>query len=305
MFIFVARRLLFMVPTLWLVATLTFFLVRLAPGGPFLAEQDSPKAARERLLVKYGLDRPLVEQYLRFLGNTARLDFGPSYKKPSMEVREIIAARLPVSLALGGMALVLALCLGIPLGAFAAARKNSAWDHLAMFTAILGVSIPNFVLGPLLVMLFSLQLYWFPPALWTGWDHKVLPVITLSAVYVAYIARLTRGGMMEVLGQDYVRTARAKGLGEWAVVGRHALKPGLLPVLTFLGPATAGVLTGSIAVEAVFAVPGLGSQLYSAAVNRDYTLVLGVVLFYAVLLMFMNLLVDVLYTWMDPRVELQ
>ena len=293
-----------MLPTLWVIATLTFFMIRLAPGGPFLAENDIPKAAKERLEAKFGLDQPLASQYLRFLGNAARLDFGPSYRSPSRQVREILLQKFPVSLALGGLALSVALLLGGTLGLLAAWRKNSALDYLSMSTALLGVSIPNFVLGPLLVLVFSLQLYWFPPALWGSWEHRVLPVATLSAIYMAYIARLTRGGMVEVLGQDFIRTARAKGLSEPRVVLGHALRLGVLPLVSFLGPATAGVLTGSVVVESIFNVPGLGRQIYSAAINRDYTLVLGAVLFYAGFLLVLNLIVDVLYTRLDPRVQL-
>jgi oligopeptide transport system permease protein len=301
---FVARRALMMIPTLWVIATLTFFMLRLAPGGPFLAEREIPARARAALGARYGLDRPLVEQYGRFLLNTVRLDFGPSYKRPALQVREIIGQSFPVSLELGGLALGWALIVGGVLGVLAAWRRNGWLDYASMSTALLGVSIPNFVLGPLLVLAFSLHLYWFPPAQWSAWPHRVLPVLTLSAVYTAYVARLTRAGMVEVLGQDYIRTARAKGLPEHVVVGRHALRPGLLPLVSFLGPAAAGIVTGSVAVESIFAVPGLGRQLYTAALNRDYTVVLGTVLFYAALLLVLNLVVDVLYARLDPRVEL-
>jgi oligopeptide transport system permease protein len=302
---FIARRALLMIPTLWVIATLTFFMLRLAPGGPFLAERDIPTRARAALAARYGLDRPLIEQYGRFLVHAAQLDFGPSYKRPALQVREIIAQAFPVSLSLGALALGWALLVGGLLGALAAYRRNTWLDYLSMSTALLGVSIPNFVLGPLLVLAFSLNLYWFPPAQWSTWPHRVLPVVTLSAVYAATIARLMRAGMVEVLGQDYIRTARAKGLPESQVVGRHALRPGVLPLVSYLGPATAGIVTGSVAVESIFAVPGLGRQLYAAAINRDYTVVLGTVLFYAALLLVLNLLVDILYARLDPRVELR
>jgi len=301
---FVARRLLLMVPTLWAVATLTFFMLRLAPGGPFLAERDIPAPARAALAARYGLDRPLAVQYVRFLGNAARLDFGPSYRRPSLQVREIIAQAFPVSLALGGLALGWALVVGGALGVLAAWRRNRWADYLSLSVALLGVSVPNFVLGPMLVLVFSLHLYWLPPALWAGWPHPVLPVVTLSALYAAYIARLTRAGMAETLGQDFIRTARAKGLPEARVLGVHALRAGALPVVSYLGPAAAGLVTGSVAVESIFAVPGLGRQLYAAALNRDYTVVLGTVLFYAALLLVLNLVVDILYARLDPRVEL-
>jgi oligopeptide transport system permease protein len=302
---FVARRLLLFVPTLWVIATLTFFLVRLAPGGPFNAERDIPQAARAALAQKYGLDRPLAEQYATFLARAVRLDFGPSYKFPTRQVREIIIEGFRVSGELGGWALLVALLVGIPLGVIAALRQNTAADAAVMAAALAGVSIPNFVLGPLLVLAFSLGLYWLPPALWEGPQSRVLPVLTLAAAYIAYVARLTRAGMLEVLRQDFIRTARAKGLPERVVVIKHALRLGLLPVLSYLGPAAAAIIMGSLVVEQVFAVPGLGRYLVNGAFNRDYTLVMGVVLFYATFLMALNLLVDLAYAWLDPRVELE
>jgi len=305
MITYLVRRVLLMVPTLWAIATLTFFLVRLAPGGPFLAEKDIPAPIVHALEQKYGLDRPLGVQYVRFLANAARFDFGPSYRFPARPVREIILEGLPVSAELGGWALLLALVFGVPLGVIAATRQNAPADHAAMGLALAGVSIPSFVLGPVLVLVFSLTLFWFPPALWLTPSSRVLPVVTLAVPYLAYIARLTRGGMLEVLRQDFVRTARAKGLPERAVVGKHALKVGVLPVVSYLGPAAAGIVMGSIAVETIFGVPGTGRYLVNAAFNRDYTLVMGVLLFYAVLLMTFNLLVDIAYTWLDPRVELR
>jgi oligopeptide transport system permease protein len=205
---FLLKRLLWMIPTLWIIATITFFLMRLAPGGPFMAEKDIPEAIKANIEQKYGLDKPLPEQYLIFMGNLVRLDFGPSYKFPSRTVREMIATGLPISLELGAYALIFALVLGIPAGILAALRQNRALDHSIMGTAMLGVSMPDFVLGPLLIFIFSLTLFWFPPALWEGPINKILPTITLGSIYVAYIARLTRGGMLEVIRQDYIRTAR-------------------------------------------------------------------------------------------------
>jgi oligopeptide transport system permease protein len=301
---FVARRLLLMVPTLWVIASLTFFMMRLAPGGPFVSERDIPAAAHAQLLHKYGLDRPLGEQYARFLVNSARLDFGPSYKYPTRQVRDMIAEGFRVSAELGGWALLVALAFGIPLGVVAAVRQNTLVDAAAMTAALAGVSIPNFVLGPLLVLVFSLTLYWLPPALWQGPHSRVLPVLTLAAAYVAYVARLARAGMLEVLRQDFIRTARAKGLPERSVVAKHALRLGILPVVSYTGPAAARIIMGSIVVETLFAIPGLGRYLVNGAFNRDYTLVMGVVLFYAAFLMLLNLAVDVLYARLDPRVEL-
>jgi oligopeptide transport system permease protein len=302
---YVLRRLLLLVPTLWVIATLTFFLVRLAPGGPFNAEREIPAAARAALARQYGLDRPLPAQYAAFLAHAARLDFGPSYEFPARPVREIIVEGFRVSAELGGWALLVALLAGIPLGVVAALRRNTATDAAVMAAALAGVSIPNFVLGPLLVLAFALGLYWLPPALWDGPANRVLPVLTLSAAYVAYVARLTRAGMLEVLREDFVRTARAKGLPERLVVLKHALRLGLLPVVSYLGPAAAAVIMGSLVVEEVFAIPGLGRYLVNGAFNRDYTLVTGVVLFYAAFLLVLNLIVDLAHAWLDPRVELR
>jgi oligopeptide transport system permease protein len=301
---FVLRRVLLMVPTLLVIGTLTFALMRLAPGGPFMSDKEIPPTAKQELLHRYGLDRPLLQQYVTFLGNIARFDFGPSYKYPDRQVREIILQGFGVSVELGGWALLLSLLLGIPIGVVAAVRQNQTVDFVAMTAALAGVSVPNFVLGPVLVLAFALSFTWLPAALWTGPASRVLPVLALSVSYVAYIARLTRAGMLEVLRQDYIRTARAKGLSERVVVLKHALKLGILPVVSYLGPAAARIIMGSIVIEQIFAVPGLGRYLVVGAVNRDYTLVMGVVIFYASFLLVLNLLVDVAYSWLDPRVEL-
>jgi oligopeptide transport system permease protein len=301
---FILRRLLFFVPTLWVIATITFFLMRQAPGGPFQSEREIPAVVKAQLEQKYGLDRPLHEQYLRFLGNAVRGDFGPSYRYTGRQVTEIIAEAFPVSAELGGWALLIAIVLGVPIGVLAATRQNTGADFAAMAAALGGVSIPNFVLGPVLVLGLSLTWFLLPPALWTGPESRILPVLTLATAYVAYIARLTRAGMLEVLRQDFTRTARAKGLSEPVVVFKHAMKLGILPVVSYLGPAAARVMMGSIVVETIFAVPGMGRYLVNAAFNRDYTLVMGEVLFYAAFLMLLNLVVDVAYSWLDPRVEL-
>jgi oligopeptide transport system permease protein len=293
-----------MVPTLLVIATLTFVLMRLAPGGPFMSERDIPARVKQELLHRYGLDRPLHEQYLAFLGNAVKLEFGPSYKYPDRQVKEIIAQGFAVSAELGAWALLLALAIGIPVGTVAAVRQNQAVDFAAMTAALAGVSIPNFVLGPVLVMIFALTLLVLPAALWSGPESRILPVLALCVSYVAYIARLTRAGMLEILRQDYIRTARAKGLAERVVVVKHALKLGVLPVVSYLGPAAARIIMGSIVIEQIFAIPGLGRYLVVGAVNRDYTLVMGVVLFYASFLLVLNLVVDLAYSWLDPRVEL-
>ena len=304
MIVFVTRRLLLFIPTLLVIATITFFMIRLAPGGPFMSEKAIPESVKAQLMKRYGLDQPLGVQYLRFLSHAARLDFGPSYKFPARQVREIIVEGFRVSALLGGLSLLLALLIGVPIGVLAALRQNSAVDHTVMGLALAGVSVPNFVLGPVLVLGLSLSLFLFPPALWHGPQSWVLPVLTLSTAYVAYIARLTRAGMLEVLNQDFIRTARAKGVHERNVVFKHGLRLGILPVVSYLGPAAARVIMGSIVVESIFQVPGLGRHLVNAAFNRDYTLVLGIVLFYAGFLMTLNLIVDIAYSWLDPRVEL-
>ena len=302
---FVLRRLLAMIPTLWAIVTITFFLLRLAPGGPFLAEREIPAEARATLAARYGLDQPLHVQYGRYLANVVRLDFGPSYRFPSRSVREIILGALPVSLELGAWAIAIALLVGVPLGTVAALRQNTIWDYGPMSAALLGISVPNFVLGPILVFVFALSLRWLPPALWGPPQSKILPAFTLAALYIAYIARLARGGMLEITRADFIRTARAKGLSETTVVCRHALRGGLLPVVSFLGPALARAVTGSIVVEKIFAIPGVGQYFVNAAFNRDYTLVMGIVIFYAGFLIVFNLLVDVMYGVLDPRVRLE
>ena len=304
MITYVLRRILLMVPTLLVIGTLTFALMRLAPGGPFMSDKEIPAKAKQELMHRYGLDRPLPQQYVAFLGNIVRFDFGPSYKYPDRQVREIILQGFGVSVELGGWALLLSLLVGIPVGALAAVKQNQPIDFVAMTGALAGVSVPNFVLGPVLVLVFALSLTWLPAALWTGPTSRILPVLALSVSYVAYIARLTRAGMLEVLRQDYIRTARAKGLGETVVVAKHALRLGILPVVSYIGPAAARIMMGSIVVESIFSIPGLGRYLVNAAFNRDYTLVLGEVLFYASFLMVLNLVIDVAYTRLDPRVEL-
>ncbi|UCE04286.1 MAG: ABC transporter permease subunit [Candidatus Latescibacterota bacterium] len=294
-----------MIPTMLAIITITFFIIRLAPGGPFMSEREIPREARTALNAKYGLDEPLLVQYGRYIHNVVRLDFGPSYKFPSRAVRDIIFESLPVSLELGIYAILLALLIGIPVGSVAALKQNTVWDYAPMSLAMLGVSIPNFVLGPMLIFLFALTLRWLPPALWGPPQHKILPALTLAAIYIAYIARLTRGGMLEITRADFMRTARAKGLPEATIVTRHALRGGLLPVVSFLGPAMARAVTGSIVVEKIFAVPGVGQHFVNGAFNRDYTLVMGVVIFYAGFLILFNLVVDLAYAFLDPRVKLE
>lgn len=301
---FILKRLATFVPVLLAIITITFFMVRIAPGGPFDEERKVPEETMRQLEKAYNLDAPLYRQYLDYLGGVLRGDLGPSFKKPSRTVTEWIILKLPVSLELGVYALLIALAIGLPAGILAATRPNSMQDYVPMSVAMGGICIPNFVLGPLLVLVFSLWLGWLPVTGWTTPAEKILPSITLGAVYAAYIARLTRGGMLEVMGQDYIRTARAKGLSETAVVLKHGLRGGLLPVIAFLGPATAGLLTGSFVIEKIFLIPGLGREFVDAAFNRDYTMIMGTVLVYATLVLVLNLVADILQALLDPRVRM-
>ena len=305
MFRFIVRRLLVTIPMVLVVLTLTWSLIRLAPGNFYSGERALPAAIERNIREKYGLDRPWYVQYGKMIGNTARGDFGTSLRYEGQTVNEILGRTIPVSAAIGIMAYALALVVGVTAGTIAAVRQNSRFDYGSMTFAMLGISMPNFVLGPLLVLLFSLTLYWFPPARWDGVPSRsmVLPVLTLSAIYMAYIARLARAGMLEVLRSDYIRTARAKGLDERHIVIRHAMRGGLLPVLSFSGPALAILVTGTVVVERIFALPGVGNYFINANLNRDEPLVLGIVAFISVVILCFNLLVDVAYGFIDPRVR--
>lgn len=301
---FILRRLLVIVPMLLVVVSLTWALIRLAPGNFYSGEKKLPAAIERNIREKYGLDRPWYVQYGRMLSNTVRGDFGESLKYPGTTVNAILAATLPVSATLGVLAYLLALVVGITAGTLAALRQNSRVDYASMTIAMLGISMPNFVLGPSLVFLFALSWYWLPPARWEGFGvHMVLPVLTLSAVYMAYIARLTRSGMLEVLRSNYIRTARAKGLSEFDVIVRHAVRGGLLPVVSFSGPALAFLISGAVVVERIFALPGLGNYFINANLNRDEPLIIGIVAFMSIAVLIFNLLVDVAYALFDPRIR--
>ncbi len=376
---FILLRLLQAVPVLFIIATITFFMVRLAPGGPFTEEKTIPEEIRKRMEEHYGLDRPLWEQYLLYFGliskevDKHRLEFadsseeteyapendaftvtvtregdivtsgqsqgqwyvrpvpdaerisnnkevlifrrersgllfgelGPSFKYIGWSVEDLIGRSFPVSLQLGLCALAIALAIGLPAGVIAALKKNSLFDYIPMSTAMLGICLPTFVMGPLLILIFSSGLGWFSPMGWYTWSDMVLPSLTLGLYYAAYVARLTRGGMLEILGQDFIRTARAKGASELRVILRHSLRGGLLPVVSFLGPAFAGLISGSFVIETIFSIPGLGKFFVTAAFNRDYTMVIGTVLFYAALIILMNLLVDIVQAWLNPRTRLE
>lgn len=297
----IARRLLQAIPTLWIIATATFVLLRLAPGGPFDSEKPVSDEIKLQIEAHYGLDDPLHVQYLHYLGNLLRGDLGPSYQYAGWEVQEVIAQAFPVSLELGLWALLIALAIGIPLGVLAALRHNQAAESVLMAIATLGICLPSFVIGPILILAFALTLDWFNPLGWNFSSDRILPALTLGLMYAAYIARLARGGMLEVLQNDWIRSARAKGLPAWTVIRRHAMRSAMQPVISFLGPAAAGLISGSFVVETLFFIPGLGPFFVNAALNRDYTLVMGTVLFYAVLIISFNLIVDLIQMWLQPR----
>jgi oligopeptide transport system permease protein len=293
------------IPTLFIIVTVTFFLMRAAPGGPFDQEQTLPPEIMANLQSAYGLDRPIWAQFGRYLGALAHGDFGPSFKYKDFTVTELIRQGFPVTLELGLIALSVALVVGIPVGIFAALHHNSAADYATMSLAVLGLAIPTFVVLPFLGLLFGVYLHWLPIA---GWDpgsirHLALPTVALALPPLAYIARLTRGSMLEVLRSHFIRTAFAKGLPLRTVILRHALRPALVPVVSFLVPAVASIMTGSLVVESIAGLPGIGRYLVQGALNRDYTLVLGMVIIYSTLLIGMGLLVDLLYAWLDPRVR--
>ncbi|MCA1618860.1 MAG: ABC transporter permease subunit [Acidobacteria bacterium] len=305
MFRFIVRRLIVTVPMVLIVISLTWALIRLAPGNFYEGEKKLPASIEKNIRAKYGLDQPMYVQYGRVMGNILRLDFGNSLRYENETVNDILKRTVPVSAVIGFCAYTLALVVGITFGTLAALKQNSKLDYASMGLAMLGISMPNFVLGPILVLVFSLSLYWLPPARWGGFPswNILLPVITLSAVYMAYIARLTRAGMLEVLRSDYIRTARAKGLTERQVVMRHALRGGLLPVVSFTGPALAILITGTVVVERIFALPGLGNYFINANLNRDEPLILGIVAFASILVLIFNLLVDIAYGFIDPRIR--
>ena len=305
MFVYFLRRLFAMIPVLFIIITLAFFLIRFSPGNPFDDLRMQDPLVIERLEQRYGLDQPLWVQYYRYISGLLQGDFGPSFKHKDFTVTELIGQGFPVSLRIGVSALVLALVLGIGLGTLAALRRNTAIDHGVMFLAMTGVAVPTFVLAPLMVLCFAVYLGWLPAAGWNGGtlENMVLPVIAMALPYVAYIARLMRGSMIEVLRSDFIRTARAKGLPQRTVVSRHAMKSALLPVVSFLGPAAAGIITGSLVIEEIFQLPGVGRYFVRGALNRDFPLVMGVIILYATLILVFNLLVDLSYRLMDPQVE--
>lgn len=301
---YILRRLFGSVITLFCIITLTFFMIRLAPGGPFDAERAFPPEVLKNIEARFDLDRPLPVQYGLYMKRILlEGDLGPSTRYAERSVNDLLAPAIGFSLILGGGALVTALLIGLFAGLMAALNHNKKLDYIPMMAAMVGISTPEFVLGNILVIIFALILGWFPVAGVADWQSYVLPCVTLGLVFASSVARLTRGGMLEVLGQDFIRTAKAKGLSRKRILVRHSLKGGLLPLVSFLGPATAGMMTGSIVVEKIFAIPGMGNLLIESAINRDYTLSLGCVIVFAILILFFNLVVDLLYGFLDPRVS--
>jgi oligopeptide transport system permease protein len=303
---FIISRLLQAIPVLLVVISVTFLLIHSAPGGPFSDEKAVPPEVARALEAQYNLDQPLWQQYTSYLGDVLRGDFGPSFKYSGRTVNELIAAGLPVTAELALYAMLVALFIGISAGVFAAIRPNTLQDYIPMSAAMLGICMPSFLLGPILILVFGIQLEWLPIS---GWGDipgdKILPAITLGTGYAAYIARLSRGGMLEVLSQDFIRTARAKGLSEPLIIFKHALRGGLIPVIAFLGPAFAGLLGGSFVVETIFQIPGLGRFYVTSAFNRDYTMILGMTIFFAGLIIVFNLLSDLIALWLNPKLRQQ
>jgi len=291
---------------MFVIITISFFLIRFAPGGPFSGEKNLPEQVIENMLKKYHMDEPLFNQYIRYFSEVLRGDFGPSLKYKETTVNELIAQTFPNSIILGSLALALALFLGIGFGIISALKQNKWQDYMTMSLAVLGISVPLFVIGPILQVVFALKLKWVPVAGWIGrnWPLTlILPVITLAFPYFAYIARLSRASILEVLRSDYVRTARAKGLKESVVIVKHVLKGAMLPIVSYLGPAFAGILTGSLVVESVFAIPGVGRVFVQSALNRDYPLIMGEVVIFGLILVVMNFIVDIVYGLLDPRIS--
>jgi oligopeptide transport system permease protein len=300
---YILKRLLTMIPVFFLVVTVVFFMIRFAPGGPFSAEKKVPPQVLKNLEAKYHMDEPLMRQYFRYLGDLAHFDLGPSFKHSNRTVNEIIGESLPVSMELGLISLAWALLIGISAGGLAALKPNSAYDYVPMSISILGICLPTFVIGPVLVLIFGLWLNWLPVAGWDSWKDRILPSLTLGFAYAAYISRLTRGGFMEIRHQDFIRTARAKGLSERQILMKHAFRGGILPVVSYLGPALAGIITGALVTETIFNIPGLGRFFIESALNRDYTVVMGTSLLYFSLIFLCNFLVDIVYVLLDPRVK--
>jgi len=306
MILFVLKRLAIAIPTLLVLIILSFVLMKVAPGNPFTGEKNLPRDVLNNIYARYGLDKPLWQQLLEYIWNiVAHFDFGPSFKYKDRSVNEIIAQGFPVTLTYGFWAFIVAAGIGISMGVIAAVKQNSWADYLAVGVTIGGQVIPNFVLAPILVLIFTLWLHWLPGGGWNDgkWNYVVMPVIALSATYLANIARITRSSMLEVLHSNFIRTARAKGLPGWKVVTKHALKPALLPVVSYLGPVFVGMITGSVVIDLYFSTGGIGQWFVNSALNRDYSTMLGVTILLGALTIAGNLVVDVLYAWIDPKIR--
>lgn len=304
MFKQVVGRFLSMLLVLWVIVTATFVLMHAIPGGPFTAEKALPEAVLKNIEARYHLNDSLPKQYMDYLGNLLQGDLGPSFKYESRTVNEIIAESFPVSAELGLVAVSISVLIGIPAGMAGALYHNRWPDHLVMLLATFGISVPSFILATVLIYIFALWLNLLPAAMWGSPEFVVLPAIALAGMPTAFIARLTRSSMLEVLTQDYIRTARSKGLPQLTILCRHALKNALLPVVTYLGPMIAAIFTGSFVIESIFAIPGLGRHFVTSIYNRDYTVILGITIFYSAILVFMNFLVDLTYVWLDPRIKI-
>lgn len=304
---FIIRRLISLIPTLFLIVTFSFFIMKVAPGGPFSAERNPPPEVLANINKVYHLDEPIPKQYVRYLGNMLRGDLGPSFRYKDYTVNDLIGNTMPNSLILGITALCSALFFGLLVGLVSAVKRNSIADYASMSVAVIGISVPLFVVGPLLMLLFAVKLKWLPTSGWItgrqGLKTLVMPALALSLPYFAYIARLSRASVLEVLRSDYIRTAYAKGLSYPVVLFKHALKGAMLPVISYLGPAFAGIITGSVVIEKIFLVPGLGTFFVQSALNRDYTLIMGTVVMYSIILILMNFVVDILYAVIDPRIS--
>ena len=304
---FIIRRLVSLIPTLFLIVTFSFFIMKAAPGGPFSAERSVPPEVLANINKVYHLDEPLMKQYVRYLGDMLQGNLGPSFRYKDYTVNELIGNTLPNSLILGITALCGALFFGLLVGLISAVKRNSFADYAAMSVAVIGISVPLFVIGPILMFIFAVKLKWLPTSGWItgrqGLKTLVMPALALSLPYFAYIARLSRASILEVLRSDYIRTAYAKGLSYPAVLFKHALKGAMLPVISYLGPAFAGIITGSVVIEKIFLVPGLGTFFVQSSLNRDYTLIMGTVVMYSVILILMNFFVDILYAVIDPRIS--
>lgn len=302
---YILKRLGMAFVTVWLVATLTFFLMNMVPGGPFLSEKAVSPKAMKALEAKYGLDKPLFEQYLTYIGDAVHGDFGDSLKQRGRTVSKIISTKFPISARLGGMAVLVAFCIGVPLGCISALNRGKIGDNIIIVIATCGIAVPSFVICTMLMYVFGVRLGWLPTLGLSTWKHYIMPVIALAFYPTAYITRLMRSSMLDVLGQDYMRTAKAKGLNQFVSLFKHALRNAILPIVTYMGPLLAYTVTGSFIVEKIFTIPGLGSEFIGSITNRDYTVIMGTTIFLATLMVFMNVVVDIVYKLVDPRIKLK